>query len=76
MSEQRLQGIWLKGVEKFPLVIEAETHSMEDQQVSVSFRVNGRHAFWPRLKMAFRYWWWIASGRLQFAILSKCEPRS
>lgn len=57
-----------------PLITEVVIAKNDPVEVRVFFRIDGKQKLWPRLKMAFRYFWYIASGRLQWAILAKFNP--
>jgi hypothetical protein len=41
--------------------------------LSVNFSIDGPRPFWSRQRFALRYWWLIASGKLEYAILSKVK---
>lgn len=46
-----------------------------------SFCIHGqitglKQTLWERIKMAFKYWWLIASGRLEYAVLAKIKRKS
>jgi hypothetical protein len=41
--------------------------------LSVQFSVGGPSPFWSRQRLALRYWWLIASGRLEYAVLAKVK---
>lgn len=71
---RNLSGSVYVAAEQRPFIHEALVERGERMMLSVDFRIDGRRPFWPRLKMAFRYWWLIASGRLEYAILAKTAP--
>jgi hypothetical protein len=57
-----------------PLITEVSVSRGEPIEACIKFRIDGKQKFWPRLKMAARYFWYIASGKLQWAILAKFNP--
>ena len=75
LEYRNLSGNSYTHPEKSPFIHGALVERGQRMMLSVDFRIDGRHAFLPRLKLAFRYWWLIASGKLEYAILAKVKQR-
>jgi hypothetical protein len=59
--------------EPTPFIHTAQVEAGSPCSLSVQFSVGGPAPFWSRQRLALRYWWLIASGRLEYAVLAKVK---